>query len=59
MNGTVLIATEFHGFPPGLVFREKKDGQVDFLCACIPIASLSTPERFSCALVNWRMCAAW
>jgi hypothetical protein len=23
MNGTVLIAAEFHGFPPGWVFREK------------------------------------
>ena len=38
---------------------KKKDGKVDFLCACKAIASLSTPERFSCALVNWRMCVVW
>jgi S1-C subfamily serine protease len=31
----------------------------EFLCACKPIASPPTPERFSCALVNWRMSAAW
>jgi hypothetical protein len=24
MNGTVLIATEFHGFPPGWVFSEEE-----------------------------------
>jgi hypothetical protein len=28
MNGTVLIAMEFHGFPPGWVFREKKDVRI-------------------------------
>jgi hypothetical protein len=25
MNGTVLIATKFHGFPPGWAFREQRD----------------------------------
>jgi hypothetical protein len=42
MNRTVLIATEFHGFPPGWVFSEKRK-MVEFLCACKPIASLSPP----------------
>jgi hypothetical protein len=31
----------------------------DFLCAYKPIAPLSTPKPSRCALVNWRMCAAW
>jgi hypothetical protein len=46
MNGTILIAAEFHGFPPGWVFREKVGRQIDFLSAYIPIACLP-PERFS------------
>ena len=46
VNGTKLIATEFHGFPPGWVFREKVGRQIDFLSAYIPIACLP-PERFS------------
>jgi FtsP/CotA-like multicopper oxidase with cupredoxin domain len=32
MNGTVLIATEFHGFPPGWVFSEKER----CLISCVP-----------------------
>jgi hypothetical protein len=40
MNRTVLIATEFHGLLQDGFSVKKKDGQVDFLCACIPIASL-------------------
>src|SRR5690349_16511797 len=27
MNGTVLIATQFHRFPPGWVLSEKEDGR--------------------------------
>jgi hypothetical protein len=46
MNGTVLNATEFHGFPPGWAFREKRDDvqlPVYLNADRIP----STPERFS------------
>jgi hypothetical protein len=40
MNGTVLIATELHGFPPGWVFRERER------CSnsCVP-ANQSHPFR--------------
>jgi hypothetical protein len=42
MNGTVLIATEFHGPLQDGFSVKKKD--VRFACTCEPIASLSTPS---------------
>jgi hypothetical protein len=45
MNGTVLIATEFHGLPPGWTFREKRDVQFPVCLRTdrVPFA----PNRFS------------
>jgi hypothetical protein len=54
MNGTVLIATEFHGLPPGWAFGEKVRCST---YVCLQTDRILPPERFRCALVNWRMCA--
>jgi hypothetical protein len=57
INGTKLIATEFHGLLQD-GFSRKKNGVRFYVCLRtdrVPFA----PERFSCALVNWRMCTAW
>jgi hypothetical protein len=36
-----------------------KSKTFDFPVCLRLVASLPTPEPFGCALVNWRMCAAW
>ena len=57
MNRTILIATEFHGFPPVCFSGRKRDVRFP-VCLRTDHIPFDPLNDFSCALVNWRMCAA-